>query len=152
MDAQPDLRIRNIQFPFAGDPGLILEGQASALLVRDRANAVFIDPDTRRVLLSAKGEQLNLHQRISEAADPLHFGTWGGFASKLVWFAFGVVLTSLSATGVVIYALRSKKAEAASGARRSGLRRWWDGMGPFAYVTLAALLLTAWFTPAAIGG
>lgn len=150
--AQPDLRIRNIQFPFAGDPGLIVEGQAAALLVRDRANAVFIDPETRRVLLSARGEQLGLHQRVSEAADPLHFGTWGGLASKAAWFVFGLVLTSLSATGVMIYALRLKKAERSEGRRRSALRRWWDGMGPFAYIGVATLLLAAWYAPAALGG
>lgn len=122
------------------------------MLVRDRANAVFIDPDGQRVLLSVRGEQLGVHQRISGAADPLHFGTWGGLASKIAWFVFGLVLTSLSVTSVMIYAFRLKKGEAAAGPRRSGLRRWWDGMGPFAYVSVAALLLAAWFTPAAVGG
>ena len=41
------------------------------------------------VLLRTDATDLSAHQRISEAADPLHFGTWGGLASKLVWFVFG---------------------------------------------------------------
>lgn len=31
-----------------------------------------------------RGEELSLHQRISEAADPLLFGTWGGLSAKIV--------------------------------------------------------------------
>lgn len=141
LRASPDLRIRNVQFPFEGDPGLVIEGQASAVLVRDRANAVFIDPETRDVLLASRGERLNWHQRISEAADPLHFGTWGGLPTKIVWFLFGLLLTSLSVTGVAVYALRLKKAEGPAKRRFGSLGRWWNGMGPLAYVGVAILLL-----------
>ena len=152
--AHPGLRIRNIQFPYEGDPGLIVEGQAEAILVRDRANAVYIDPESLKVLMATRGQQLNAHQRISEAADPLHFGTWGGFTTKLIWFVFGLMLSSLSITGAMIYATRLKKAEAARepSRRRDPLLLVWDGMGPFAYVIAAFLILAACYAPQAVAG
>lgn len=149
--AQPDLRIRAISFPYEGDPGIIVEGQARAILVRDRTNAVFVEPDELRALLSTRGERLGVHQRISEMADPLHFGTWGGLATKLVWFVFGLALTALSVSGVVIYSLRLKRGEAP--ARQPGvLRRAWDGLGPLAYPAVALILIAAWLTPANMVG
>ncbi len=149
--AQPDLRIRAISFPYDGDPGIIVEGQARAILVRDRTNAVFVEPDELRALLSTRGERLGVHQRISEMADPLHFGTWGGLATKLIWFVFGLALTALSVSGVAIYSLRLKRAETQA-ERRGALRRAWDGLGPFAYPAAALILIAAWLTPANMVG
>lgn len=52
---------------------LYLQGQSSALLVRDRANTIALDAHTHTIVGQVEGEQLNIHQRIAEAADPLHF-------------------------------------------------------------------------------
>ena len=103
---EPDLDVREISFPGRSSESVGVMGQAQALLVRNRANAVFVDPLTFTVTGSYRGEQLNVHQRLSEMADPLHFGTWGGLVTRFVWFAFGLVLSALSVTGVVIYGLR----------------------------------------------
>jgi uncharacterized iron-regulated membrane protein len=59
---------------------LLLEGQAHAWLVRDRANAVGFDLRDGRLLDRRDGRDMNLHQRIAEMADPLHFGSFGGWA------------------------------------------------------------------------
>ncbi|WP_300381189.1 PepSY domain-containing protein [Henriciella sp.] len=61
---------------------------------------------SHEILLMTDGRDLSLHQRIGEAADPLHFGYFGGLVTKLIWFVFGVALTTLSITGSAIYALR----------------------------------------------
>jgi uncharacterized iron-regulated membrane protein len=39
-------------------------------------------------------------------ADPLHFGSFGGWPVWLLWFLFGAALTALSFTGVYLYGLR----------------------------------------------
>lgn len=139
--AYPDLDIKGVRF---GDRGVIFEGQDGTVLVRDRSNAVWTHPETGAVLLKADGGDLNWHQRISEAADPLHFGTWGGLATKVVWFLFGAALTALCVTGVMIYALRLKRADAE---RRSPVGRALAGMGPFAYVAVALVVMSLALTP-----
>ncbi|WP_082132339.1 PepSY-associated TM helix domain-containing protein [Luteimonas sp. FCS-9] len=56
-------------------------------------------------------------KRIAELADPLHFGTFGGWPVRWLWCAFGAMLTALCATGVYLYGLR------AADALRSAQRR-----------------------------
>lgn len=99
----PGLEIQRIAF---SERGIVIEGQAEAWLVRDRANALGFDA-TGTILTGRRvGTDLDVHQRISEMADPLHFGTFGGLATQLIWFVFGVMMTALSITGAYLYGLR----------------------------------------------
>jgi uncharacterized iron-regulated membrane protein len=111
----PDLDVRRLDL---SERGLVIEGQAQAWLVRDRANAVGFDPAGTRATGRRDGRDLDIHHRISEMADPLHFGTFGGLATQLLWFVFGLALTGLSVTGVYLYGLRVADALRAQ-ARRS---------------------------------
>lgn len=86
-----------------------IEGQDSAWLVRNRANKQVFDQYTGGFIEGRKGEMLNWHFRISEAADPLHFGTFSGWIFRYIWFVFGIALSSLSITGVYLYLLRLKQ-------------------------------------------
>ena len=43
-------------------------------------------------------------------ADALHFGNFGGLATKLIWAFFGLVLTGLGVTGVIIFGKRTAHA------------------------------------------
>ncbi|ROQ17069.1 MULTISPECIES: PepSY-associated TM helix domain-containing protein [Marinimicrobium] len=101
----PEYQLDSLWFPGENQP-LILQGQEKALLVRPRANTLLIDPTTGESLGRVHGEQLSLHQRIAEAADPLHFGTFGGQPTRFLWFLFGLMLTTLAASGTWIYSLR----------------------------------------------
>lgn len=113
LRAYPGLDIREFRYPAAKcRRALILMGHADAWLVRDRSNAVWMNPDDGAILLVTRGEELTAHQRISEMADPLHFGTLGGFATKIVWFPADILLTGLSVTGVMIYSVRPRAAAA----------------------------------------
>ena len=84
----------------------MLQGQATAVLVRPRANQLAFDPASGELLDQRRGDDLGLHLRISEAADPLHFGTLGGTPTRYVWFLFGAMLSTLSISGVYICGLR----------------------------------------------
>jgi uncharacterized iron-regulated membrane protein len=146
--AYPGLDIRELRLPAKPDDPIGFFGQADAVLVRDRANRVWIDPGNGRVLGLAKGEMLSAHQRISEAADPLHFGTWGGMVTKLVWFVFGAILTALSVTGMMIFSLRLKTAyDARDAARGGGLARALRGMGVWLYPSAGVVLLSLAMLP-----
>lgn len=150
--AFPDLRVTSIGFPKGQPGGVVVMGQAKALLVRERANAVMLDPDREAVVEVVRGEELSLHQRISEAADPLHFGTWGGLATRIAWFLCGLALTGLAVTGVLIYALRLRQEAAA--ARKNGgvLAAMWRGMGIMAWPSLIFLILAFALIPTKLTG
>ncbi|AUN32269.1 PepSY-associated TM helix domain-containing protein [Niveispirillum cyanobacteriorum] len=151
LRAYPGLDIREIRYPTAkGGRGLVLMGQADAWLVRDRSNAVWLNPDDGAVLLVSSGEELTAHQRISEMADPLHFGTLGGYATKIVWFLAGILLTGLSVTGVMIYSMRLRAAVATGAESSNGWVRAWRGMGWWAYPALGLIILSLALAPGAM--
>ncbi len=140
--AMPTLDVRAIEFPQEEEGqaagGVRISGQASAWLVRSRANAVLLDGTRGLVVARVDGTTLTIGQRIGEAADPLHFGTWGGRATRWLWFVFGVTLTGLAVTGVVIYAMRLSRER---GKSIGTMRALVGGMGVCA---LPAACLLGW--------
>lgn len=155
QSAYPSLRIRELRLPGeAGEP-VGFFGQADALLVRDRTNGVFIDPAHGRVVQVVKGEQLNAHQRISEMSDPLHFGTFGGMTTKILWFVCGAILTALAVTGAMIYSMRLATAIAPDERRRrrhGPVARLWFGMGRWAYPSAAIVIASLAMLPSWLAG
>jgi len=144
QEAYPQLKVTELRLPSATGGPFGIFGQADAILVRDRVNGVWLDPLSGAVLEVWKGETLSVHQRISEMADPLHFGTWGGMTTKIIWFIFGAMMTALAVTGVLIYSLRLKTAYAPedANAKRSVFMRAFVGMGRWGYVATAVMLVS----------
>lgn len=144
-EAFPGLRIERIVFPTAAAAEFRIEGQYRAILVRERANVVVTDVRTGAVRAVVDGRDLSLHQRLSEMADPLHFGYVGGLWTKALWFLFGLLLTALAASGAVIYALRIATARPPLTGRatipRSVLLRIWRGMGMLRWPCAALILI-----------
>lgn len=126
----PDLEIKVILLPRSPVQPIAVEGNLDAVLVRERANSVYLHPETLDVLASHRGEDLSPHQRVSEAVDPIHWGYWGGTWSKVVWLVFGTFLTALPLLGAAIFAKRmGVRRTKLEGAPVSGWRVYWDGMG-----------------------
>lgn len=137
--AYPELQATSIYMPGNSQGGVVVMGQAEAVLVRERANTVLIDPATGEAMQVQKGMDLSLHQRIAEGADPLHFGSFAnnvpvvGFAVRLFWFFAGAALTGLAVTGVMIFAMRLKPTDRPASVTKPGfLGDMWRGMGRFA--------------------
>lgn len=151
--AMSDLTIRAITFPEdeEGQPagGVRLSGDGAAWLVRDRANAVLFDARTETIVASVRGTNLTPGQRVGEAADPLHFGTWGGTATRWLWFAFGLVLSGLAITGVLIHAMRSARIPDAP---QGLMQPTWTGMGRLALPVTATLCAGLGYLVATIVG
>lgn len=138
---QPALQVSDITFPYNTKKPIIVQGDGSATLVRPRANAVYFDPTTKQMLRSHRGEELSALIRVSEAMDPLHFGTFGGIPTRMIWLAFGAALTILSVAGVCIYAVRTKEKVAGSGAGRVWRGMWFSKWALVALVA-AGIVLT----------
>lgn len=152
--ANPELRIQRIIFPTEKVGAFQFQGQDEAILVRERANTVWTRVEDAQVALVTDGRELDVHQRISEMADPLHFGTFGGLATKLIWFGFGAALTGLSVSGMAIYGLRLANAERRKGLRASALARAWAGMGRWRWLAIALVIAGFVLLPSvfAVGG
>lgn len=129
----------------AGDP-LIFQGfpDDGAALVRARASYVAFDPHSGDVLGRHHSADANVHQRIAEMADPLHFGSFGGLPIRIIWFVFGALLSALAITGIVIYATRIKKSILQSD---SGLLIAWQGMGWWKWAGVAAVIVVIVLLP-----
>ncbi|MDR7949074.1 PepSY-associated TM helix domain-containing protein [Achromobacter aegrifaciens] len=145
--AWPGLTIRVLRLE-AGGRAVQLEGQTDAWLVRDRANAIRISlpsgASTRR-----SADELDVHQRISELADPLHFGAFGPWPVRAIWFLFGSMLTALSVTGAYLYGLRIAGASAKIRAKAGHdgppalpLREAWAGMRRWRWVAVILLVMS----------
>lgn len=99
----------------AGDP-VTVQGQWRAWLVRERANAAYIDPGDGSLLGLRDAGRMSAGERIVHTADPLHFGNFGGLATKLIWAVFGLLLTGMAASGAVIFTRRTAGAIRPAGA------------------------------------
>ena len=102
----PEFQVRKIALPTKRSKPITISGQATAWLVRNRTNWTKIDPHSGRLIDSSKAENLDLLERWSHTADPLHFGNFAGLTSKLIWFFFGIGLSALIPTGAYLWIQR----------------------------------------------
>lgn len=115
--AYPELNIKGLNFSVLPGKAIRVIGNAGNPIVRNRANAVYIDPTTLEVLHVSRSRELPPVQWTNQIADPLHFGAFGGLPVKLIWFTFGLFMTGLSISGVWLTWRRLKS----SGASRMQL-------------------------------
>lgn len=146
--AAPGLTIETIRFPTEKSGAFVFDGQKTAWLVRPRANGVWVEAADARVLANHEATRMSVHQRISEMADPLHFGTFGGYWTRIPWFLFGLLLTALSVSGVAIYALRIGRELKVPTPVGAACTRAWAGMGPWRWPAVAAILTAFVMLPA----
>ncbi len=106
--ALPGLEVVQIWLPWDAMTPIQVQGRRGDLLVRNRANRVAIDPDTDRVVAVQRADEMGARRRFVHTADPLHFGDFWGLPSKLLWALFGLVLTALAASGIVVHVRRLK--------------------------------------------
>ncbi|MEM6898601.1 MAG: PepSY-associated TM helix domain-containing protein [Pseudomonadota bacterium] len=108
-DAFPGWEPKEIFYPSRPGQALSVWGRADDVLVRSRANRVFMDPVDGTMIKVQKSGDIGWVAYLNEIADPLHFGTFGRLPTKLIWFVFGVAMTGLSITGVWLTYRRLKK-------------------------------------------
>jgi len=142
----PHYVINKIRF-VAGEQTIEIDGQEHALLVRDRANKKVFDSLSGEYIGGREGDKLNWHLRISEAADPLHFGTFSSWIYRYVWFVFGIALSFLSFSGIYMYFLRLrqtgklKNVEETSALRILWLKTHWVKWPSAALLIICAVLV-----------
>lgn len=131
----PHLQVSGIRLPDQPDDYVTLYGQAGNPLTRDRANQVYLHPLTAEVLHVRRSDELGPAGFLTHAADPLHFGYFGGLTTKIIWWAFGMVLSFAILTGAYLWYLRQIGRSAVGGRKTPFLRG----------ATVAAVLTLAYF-------
>lgn len=71
-------------------------------------NAVYLDQFTSAVLRVNKAENLLLGDRILNAFTPLHYGTFGGLTTRILYIFVGFAPTLLLITGFVMWRYRKR--------------------------------------------
>lgn len=133
QQAFPTLDIRYIRYGNKKNQPIEVRGYNDDILLRLRANRVYLQPTTGTVLAVQKGEDLPLIPRIKDTADPLHFGNFAGLGTKLIWALFGGFMSFVSAVGIYMSWLR---------VRRKKTVFEWLGISGYVAIGLAIFSLT----------
>lgn len=105
QNAMPELDIKEITLNRGGY--VYFSGQTdSSLLVRNRANKIYMEPSTGIATHIQRSTDLPVYWYWSDMADPLHFGNFGGWITKTLWVVFGLILSFLSLSGTWMYVKR----------------------------------------------
>ncbi len=102
----PELQVQAIYFPVREGSAITLYGEAEAWLVRPTANYVLLDPYTGDVLGRQDARDLSPPSRLIQSVDPLHFGSFGGLPTKLLWLTAGLVISASILSGPFLWFLR----------------------------------------------
>ncbi|TKB58708.1 PepSY-associated TM helix domain-containing protein [Ferrimonas aestuarii] len=140
---QPEFQVKRIVWPTSAERPLVIQGQAQTWLVRDRANHFAFDPTSGALLQRRQPQDLSLHARISEAADPLHFG-WlkgsEGFSwARWLWCVFGIMLSTLSISGCHLFATKAFMREPQQLTAKSWFYTCFSQMGPLKWPCAALI-------------
>ncbi|MGO2128216.1 MAG: PepSY-associated TM helix domain-containing protein [Pseudoalteromonas prydzensis] len=132
----PSLLIRAIQYPTKANKPVVVLGDNDDILVRLRANKVYLDAASAQVLAVQKAAELPLLARIKDTADPLHFGNFAGLGTKLIWAVFGFLMTCICMAGLYMNWLRVKR-------KQPSLLKWFGVIGVASMLLIGySLLLT----------
>lgn len=103
VSAIPGLDVKALLFSTEAGAPVHVFGQAEAVLVRDAANYVALDPYSGDVLSVRDATDLGALDRWLHTVDPVHFGNFGGLWAKLIWFFFGFLLTVSIPVGMFLW-------------------------------------------------
>ncbi|MBK9168245.1 MAG: PepSY domain-containing protein [Bryobacterales bacterium] len=94
---------RTILLPGGRQNLLMLVGNTGGAWTAPYSSWIAFDPAGGHVLEVHDERQAHPVTKIYNLHDPLHFGYFAGFASKLIWFLVGIVVTALPVTGYLLW-------------------------------------------------
>lgn len=106
----PDFKSTYVMLPEHNRDTYKLYGEGDFIFHDQYSYGVIVNPWTGKLISERSPEKMTSLQTLSHIANPLHYGTIGGIWTKLIWFAFGVLLTGMSITGFLMWGTRTVKA------------------------------------------
>ncbi len=104
----PDFVSAYVSLPERHGAPVVFHGNRGELLA-PYATRIAVDPFSGEILGADLASDAPALHRIGAMVNPLHYGDFGGLWSKTIWFVFGLALSSLAITGIVIYWSRTAK-------------------------------------------
>lgn len=109
--AIPSLDITSISLPATAYSHIEMGGRGWYPLMFQSAS---VNPYTRQVDSQFLLSDRSALEFVTESMRPLHTGDFGGLPIKLVWFFFGLILTLMVFSGLLIWTKRTAQATAAA--------------------------------------
>ncbi|MGN8259586.1 PepSY-associated TM helix domain-containing protein [Pseudomonas sp. SMSB3] len=109
--AIPSLDITSVSLPATAYSHIEMGGRGWYPLMFQSAS---VNPYTRAVDSQFLLSDRSALEFVTESMRPLHTGDFGGLVIKLVWFFFGLVLTLMVFSGLLIWTKRTAQATAAA--------------------------------------
>ena len=111
----PDFEIHMLTPPDHNGLLYKVRGSYGDFLVSRTNSVIYVNPYTGKIVENRPASDWNAMQRFDAAMRPLHYGSWANsgvsdLLVKLIWFLFGLALTGMSVSGMVIYYKRTFKA------------------------------------------
>lgn len=110
--AIPDMTVRYLRMPESAHGPVTAMGDRGLSLYGPFGNRVFVDPYSGTVIAVQRSEDMATLQAASRMLGALHVGSFGGLWIKLVWFVFGLALSAMILSGIVIWTKRTAQATA----------------------------------------
>ena len=110
QQTMPHLNPSWISYPEHNRDTYKISGDGNSIFFDGFSHRVFINPWDGQVTETRSPAMMNGLQTITHLADPLHYGTFGGLWTKIIWFVFGLILSAMSITGFMIWRKRTKSA------------------------------------------
>lgn len=139
QSAYPSLDVRGIRLPHKAGDFVYINGQEGNPITRDRTNHVMLNPETAEVEHVLNSADMTLLPFITDIADPLHFGYFGGLTTKIIWFIFGLIISFSILSGTYLWFIKlfdkSKRKGKRSG-RGKNTSFWLRGVTVSVFLTL----------------
>ncbi|GAA4343774.1 PepSY-associated TM helix domain-containing protein [Kangiella taiwanensis] len=107
--AMPGFQPSYIAMPEHSRGHFTIMGSGGEIFYDQYSHQAYVNPWTAEVDELRTPERMNVLQTMVHITDPLHYGTLGGVWTKVIWFLFGLLLTTMSISGFVIYSKRMVK-------------------------------------------
>lgn len=143
-EALPGFQPLVVLLPNRADSGLVFYGDHIDSPISLGAHRVVIDPANLDVLGAFLPAETTGLARIRPIVIMLHFGTWGGVFSRVLWICLGLAAFGVALTGALIFAARQSSVPTQA-SRPGSLRRIWRGLGitRWAYLLLVSGIIAA---------
>ncbi|WP_416394769.1 PepSY-associated TM helix domain-containing protein [Allohahella sp. A8] len=105
--ALPSIQPAWVSLPEHARDHFMIAGAGDSLFHDQYAYGASVNQWTGEISSLRRPETMNVLQTLTHIADPLHYGTIGGLWTKVIWFVFGLLLSTMALSGFMIWTRRT---------------------------------------------